>query len=86
MAMLTPRQYQDMLDAKRRGDTATAERIMNGGTIIDVEVAEPETPVGLPDAEDIQDKLAAGMTKSEIGKEYGVSHQKIASILKTGGE
>ena len=85
MPMISTRQYTNMLDARARGDQKEVDRILAGGTIIDVEIDEPvevKTVVELPDAETIEDKLAAGMSKADVGKEYGVSHQKIASILK----
>ena len=89
MPMISTRQYQNMLEARARGDQKEVDRILAGGTIIDVEIDEPveDKPglakaVELPDAETIEDKLAAGMSKADVGKEYGVSHQKIANILK----
>ena len=80
MAILTNKEYHNMRDAQARGDDKEVQRIMNGGTVIDVEV------VTELDAEMIQDKLDSGMTKAEIGKEFGFTHQKVSAILKAGGE
>ena len=95
MAILTNGQYARLQAAKKAGDMKLYESIMNeaygeDGTVLEaeIEIVEPkEIPkIELPDAETINDKLASGMTKAEVGKEYGISPQKIGSILRSGGE
>ena len=81
MATLTNKEYHDMREAQKRGDDKEVERILNGGTVIDVEVVDDSL-----DAEMIQDKLDSGMTKAEIGKQFGITHQKVSALLKAGGE
>ena len=71
MPMISTRQYQNMLEARARGDQKEVDRILAGGTIIDVEIDEPvevKTVVELPDAETIEDKLAAGRVKPMLEK------------------
>ena len=90
MAIMTNGQYARWKAATKAGDKdlvaqIEAEPYGHNPETIDVDVIE--TPViDLPDAETIEDKLAAGMTKAEMGKEFGITHQKVSAILKAGGE
>ncbi len=90
MAILTNGQYARLVAAKDAGDTKLYDSIMKEGYGEDGTVLEAEIEIldvnQVLDAETIQDKLSAGMSKTEIGTEYGVTAQKVGMILKAGGE
>ncbi len=81
MATMNEEQYQRWARADDDGKKVI-EREGYGGKelIIDVDV-EPKV---LPSIGEIEDGLSDGKSKGEIGEEFGISAQKIGSILKKG--
>ena len=75
--MMNNEQYQRWTKADDAGKKKIEAEGLNGRElIIDVE------PIAIPTVEDIELGLADGKSKAEIGEDFGVSAQKIGSILK----
>lgn len=93
MATMTEEQYQRWSRAKKLGDDDMVKDIEAEGYggrnkgVIEAEVIEPEPDkaLELPSAGTIAELLDEGKSRVEIGKIYGISHQKVSAIEK-GGE
>ena len=72
-------QYQRWARADDAGKkTIEAEGYGGKELIIDVDVEQ----TSLPTVQDIELGLADGKSKAEVGDEFGISAQKVGSILK----
>lgn len=82
------KQWKAYSEAKKEGDTITAQRIMDLGfapdyedAMLDFKEADIEEVTEF-EPEDILDAVAGGMPNKEIYEKFGITAQKLVSIKK----